>query len=201
MITIKSKKKLYVTIITNGVILYRQVYFYSKKNNTITGIYNLIRLAKTQYDRIIKRQRIDNNREYGPKKLSKLTKALGMIIKVPRKYTLPALTSLALLAALEQAKPFLALQYRRLGYISLKNVRKTQKITKGIQFKEQGELQETILYEPYELRKPIRYTRRTTLKRPLNLLDLVYVDIVIITIKSKKKLYITIITNEVTLYR
>ena len=62
-----------------------------------------------------------------------------LIIEAPRKYALPALTSLALPAALEQAKPSLALWHRRLGHIGLKNVRKTQKITKGIQFKEQGE--------------------------------------------------------------
>ena len=87
MITIKSKKKLYVTIITNGVTLYRQTYFHSKKNSTITGIYNLIRLAKTQYDRIIKEQRMDNGREYGPKKLPELVKALEMIVKVTTLYT------------------------------------------------------------------------------------------------------------------
>ena len=87
MITIKSKKKLYVTIITNRATLYRWAYFYSKKNSTIIGIYNLIRLAKTQYDRIIKGQRIDNSREYGSKKLFELAKALGMIVEVTTLYT------------------------------------------------------------------------------------------------------------------
>ena len=72
---------------TDGATSYRWAYFHSKKNGAITGIHNLIRLAKTQYDRIIKGWRMDDGREYGPKKLPELAEALGMIVEVTTPYT------------------------------------------------------------------------------------------------------------------
>ncbi len=92
---------------------------------------------------------------------------------------------LAILIVKKYVQSLINLWYRRLGYLGLRNVRKTQKIIKRIEFVNNTtnkELDATKLYELYKLRRLLQKTTKV-LARPLPnyLLNKIYVDIVKIT--------------------
>ncbi len=94
---------------------------------------------------------------------------------------------LALPAAKRYVRSLINLQHRRLGYLGLRNVRKTQKIVKGIEFVDNDntadkELDATKLCKLCKLRRPLRKITKVS-ARPLPdyVLDEIYVDIVKIT--------------------
>ncbi len=92
---------------------------------------------------------------------------------------------LAMPAAKKYVRSSINLWHRRLGYLGLRNVRKTQKIVKGIEFVNNTankELDATKLCKLCELRRLLQKTTKV-LARPLPnyLLNKIYVDIVKIT--------------------
>lgn len=117
-------------------------------------------------------------------------------------------------AALHQAKPSLKLWHRRLGHLRLKNVKITEKITKGIRYDTDAETNsssedKTVLCEPCEMSRPMRHVRKSITPRNLSPFDQVSVNVVmikpsghILTDESWSKInYATIFTDADTRYR
>ncbi|KAI0992415.1 hypothetical protein K3495_g15770, partial [Podosphaera aphanis] len=99
------------------------------------------------------------------------------INETPRVFAFPA--------ALHQVKPTLSLWHRRLGHLGLKNVKLTEKVTKGIEYDTvtaadlDGE-DRTILCEACELSRPLRHVRKNVNPRNLSPFDQISVDVVMI---------------------
>jgi hypothetical protein len=86
-------------------------------------------------------------------------------------------------AALEQIDPDIELWHRRFGYLSLDSVRATCKLVTGLDFQEVPPTV-TRLCDSCERGRLIRSVRKRIDNRPLHALDRVYIDVVIVTLKS-----------------
>jgi hypothetical protein len=93
--------------------------------------------------------------------------------------------SVAYPAALEQIDPDIELWHRRFGYLSLDSVRATRKLVTGLDFQDR-EVPPTVtrLCDSCERGRLIRSVRKRIDNRPLYALDRVYIDVVMVTLKS-----------------
>jgi hypothetical protein len=91
--------------------------------------------------------------------------------------------SVAYPAALEQIDPDIELWHRRFGHLSLDSVRATRKLVTSLDFQEVPPIV-TRLCDSCERGRPIRSVRKRIDNRPLYALDRVYIDVVIVTLKS-----------------
>jgi len=107
-------------------------------------------------------------------------------------------------AALEQIDPDIELWHWRFGHLSLDSVRATRKLVTGLDFQDK-EVPPTVtrLYDSCERGRPIRSVRKRIDNRLLHALDRVYIDVVIVTLKSflGKARYGLIYTDSVTIAR
>ena len=88
-------------------------------------------------------------------------------------------------AALEQIDPNIELWHRRFGYLSLDSVRATRKLVTGLDFQDKEvPLTVTRLCDSCERGRLIRSVRKRIDNRPSHALDRVYIDVVIVTLKS-----------------
>ena len=70
------------------------------------------------------------------------------------------------------------LQYKRLGYLGLKNIRKTIDITKGIKLSDSKYSKSP--YKTYLIIKPLKYIQRVTTKRAFKPFNKIYINTFII---------------------
>ena len=93
--------------------------------------------------------------------------------------------SVALPAALERAEPNIELWHRRLGHLSFGSIQKTKKLVKGLDFKEKDTPPTVIrLCDLCKKGRLIRHVRRQIDYRPLHALDVLYIDVVMLTPRS-----------------
>jgi hypothetical protein len=86
-------------------------------------------------------------------------------------------------AALEQIDPNIELWHQRFGYLSLDSVRATRKLVTGLDFQEVPPTV-TRLCNSCERGRLIRSVRKQIDNRLSHALDRVYIDVVIVTLKS-----------------
>jgi hypothetical protein len=91
--------------------------------------------------------------------------------------------SVAYPAALEQIDPDIELWHRRFGHLSLDSIRATRKLVTGLDFQEVPPTV-TRLCDPCERGRPIRSVRKRIDNRLLYALDRVYMNAVMVTLKS-----------------
>jgi hypothetical protein len=110
--------------------------------------------------------------------------------------------SVAYPTALEQIDPDIELWHRRFGHLSLDSVRATRKLVTGLDFQEVPPIV-TRLCDSCERGRPIRSVRKRIDNRLLHTLDRVYIDVVIVTLKSflGKARYSLICTDSATIAR
>ena len=82
MIILQDIKKKYIIIFTKKTISVRWAYFYYLKNGAYDALVKYQKIIKIQFDRIIKKWRINSGKEYSPKKLIKLAENLGQVIEL-----------------------------------------------------------------------------------------------------------------------
>ncbi|KAI0992261.1 hypothetical protein K3495_g15925, partial [Podosphaera aphanis] len=96
-------------------------------------------------------------------------------------YINETVVTVAMPALINKSENTLELWHRRLGHIGRRNIKATEKITTGIEYKSSGEsLKASQVCEPCELSKPLRHVRKSVSNRPRNPLDSVSVDVVMI---------------------
>jgi hypothetical protein len=71
----------YATLFTDKATSVRWAYFYAKKNGAYDALVKFQKKVKTQYNRTIKKWRLDGGKEYSPKKLDQLAENLGQIVE------------------------------------------------------------------------------------------------------------------------
>ena len=81
-------KKRYATVFTEKASLARWAYFHKSKNGAFDAVVKYQKMVKTQYERIVKKWRMDGGKEYSPNRLAKLAKNLGQIIELTTPYNL-----------------------------------------------------------------------------------------------------------------
>ena len=67
---------------TEKVISVRWAYFHHLKNGVYDVLVKFKKIVKIQFDRIIKKWRINSNKKYNPKKLAELAEDLRQMIKL-----------------------------------------------------------------------------------------------------------------------
>ena len=81
------RKKKYATVFIEKVILIRWAYFYYLKNSAYDALVKFQKMVKTQFDRVIKKWRMDGGKEYSPKKLAELAEDLGQVVELTTPYS------------------------------------------------------------------------------------------------------------------
>ena len=81
-------KKRYATVFTEKASSACWAYFYKSKNGAFDAVVKYQKMVKTQYERIVKKWRMDGGKEYSPNRLAKLAKNLGQIIELTTPYNL-----------------------------------------------------------------------------------------------------------------
>jgi transposase InsO family protein len=76
----------YATVMTDGATRMRWVYTHKDKKGAFQAIQAMIKIAKTQYNRTIKKWRLDGGREYSPARLQELADDLGMLVELTTPY-------------------------------------------------------------------------------------------------------------------
>ena len=92
-----------------------------------------------------------------------------------------SIVTVAMPATLQDKNLTLDLWHRRLGHLSLRNIKETEKLTTGISYNEKNAPPKlSNICEPCELAKPLRHVRKSTNSRPRRPLDSISVDVVMI---------------------
>jgi hypothetical protein len=82
------RRKKYATIFIEKATTVRWAYLHNSKSGAYNALLKFQKMVNTQFNRVIKKWRMDGGKEYSPKKLTKLAEELGQIVEMTTPYNL-----------------------------------------------------------------------------------------------------------------
>jgi hypothetical protein len=81
------RKKKYATVFTEKATSVQWAYYHQSKNGAYDALVKYQKMVKAQYNRVIKKWRMDGSKEYSLNKLADLTVDLGQVVELTTPYS------------------------------------------------------------------------------------------------------------------